>query len=197
VYIGAVPHVLGLPWMLAAFLGAVLAFHASEVLLVAVFNRDQLSWASTLVSPAYAAMLGAALAEFAAELRFAPWLKAAPVALVGALLVVAGESVRKTAMFTAQRAFTHEIVRGPREGHHLVTAGIYRYVRHPGYLGWFWWAIGAQLLLGNVLTTALAAVLAWRFFARRIPEEEAILVTLFPDYPAYRARTPTWLPFIP
>ncbi len=113
-------------------------------------------------------------------------------------LAVAGELVRKSGMLTAGRAFTHTIAANRRDGHLLVTHGIYRWVRHPGYLGWFFWAIGIQLTLVNPGTTLLAAVVAQRFFARRIPKEEALLMQFFPaDYEDYRRRTPTLLPFIP
>jgi len=35
----------------------------------------------------------------------------------------------------------------------------YRYVRHPGYLGWLIWAVGTQVLLTNPVCTLLFAYL--------------------------------------
>lgn len=32
-----------------------------------------------------------------------------------------------------------------------------RYIRHPGYLGWFVWAVAGQLLLANPITTVAFA----------------------------------------
>lgn len=187
-----------MPWMLFAFGATVFFFHLSEVLLVVRYHRDRLSWESALLSPAYVAMLVLALVEFELERRYAPWLKVDAVAAVGLALVIAGEVTRKTAMMTAAKAFTHNIAEVKLAEHRLVTRGIYRWVRHPGYLGWFWWAIGAQLVLVNPVTTALATIAAWRFFARRIPHEEALLTSFFgADYDAYKRRTRTFLPFIP
>ena len=37
---------------------------------------------------------------------------------------------------------------------------------------------------------------AWRFFRHRIRYEEYYLRRIFPEYGAYAARTPTWIPFI-
>ena len=42
-----------------------------------------------------------------------------------------------------------------------------------------------------------ARVQAWRFFANRIPYEEALLVQFFGgEYIRYQEATPTWLPYI-
>jgi protein-S-isoprenylcysteine O-methyltransferase len=182
--------------MIVPFVIAVVLFHVSEIAFVAAFQRENLSWRSALLSPPYLAMLVAALVEWGLERRHAPWIKVEAVAWSGVALVAIGEAIRKTAMLTAAGAFTHEIAEERRDGHRLVTRGIYRFVRHPGYLGWFLWAIGAQLILVNPLTTVIAAVAAQRFFAARIPHEEALLRRFFPEYDAYRARTRTFLPFI-
>lgn len=42
------------------------------------------------------------------------------------------------------------------------------YSRHPSYAGFFYWALGTQLLLGNPLSALVFAVVLWRFFSRRI-----------------------------
>lgn len=66
------------------------------------------------------------------------------------------------------------------------------WARHPGYLGWFLWSVGTQILLLNPLSTPLFAVLSWRFFSSRIPYEERQLEQFFgEDYVRYAAATPT------
>lgn len=47
----------------------------------------------------------------------------------------------------------------------LVTRGVYRLCRHPGYLGWYAWAVGTQLLLCNPICTPAFA------YAVRTPTE--------------------------
>ncbi len=104
----------------------------------------------------------------------------------------------------------------------LVTRGVYAFVRHPGYLGWLLWSVGTQVLLQNPLSAPMFAYVvrrwlvhararraltpgrclcawtqSWRFFARRIPFEEARLREFFGRwYDDYAARTPTYIPFI-
>ena len=69
--------------------------------------------------------------------------------LIGLIMVIGGEYLRKLAMYTAQHNFSHLIEERPNEDHHLVTNGIYKYFRHPSYVGWFCWACGTQILLAN------------------------------------------------
>jgi hypothetical protein len=76
---------------------------------------------------------------------------------LGLALMVVGEVMRKAAIVTARHNFTHMVQLTRRARHVLVTHGIYRHIRHPGYLGWLLWAVGTQLLLQNALCTVLFA----------------------------------------
>jgi protein-S-isoprenylcysteine O-methyltransferase len=103
-------------------------------------------------------------------------------------------------MATAGGAFTHTIAERLSGHHRLVMHGIYRYVRHPGYLGWFIWVLGTQVLLQNAVSLVLFAFVTWRFFAQRIRYEEARLrdPRFFGEaYAQYARRTRTWIPGIP
>ena len=73
----------------------------------------------------------------------------------------------------------------------------YSIFRHPSYVGFYYWAVGTQLLLGNVVCTVLFAIAACMFFQRRIPYEEEALLQLFPEeYPDYVKRTYVGIPFL-
>eukprot|EP00878_Enallax_costatus_P029049 GHUV01031432.1.p2 GENE.GHUV01031432.1~~GHUV01031432.1.p2 ORF type:complete len:148 (+),score=28.99 GHUV01031432.1:146-589(+) len=142
----------------------------------------------------------AGLAEYAVEAILVPATKQQWqwVSYLGLVLVLAGEVIRKTAMVTAASSFTHDIARERRDKHVLVTTGIYRYVRHPGYLGWFLWSIATQLLLVNPVCTVGFTYVSWRFFAERIPFEEYYLRSFFGrQYLQYAEATPSGIPFIP
>jgi protein-S-isoprenylcysteine O-methyltransferase Ste14 len=52
-------------------------------------------------------------------------------------------------------AFTHLIKCERRPGHYLVHSGMYGLLRHPGYFGWFLWALGTQVMLCNLICTIL------------------------------------------
>ena len=138
---------------------------------------------------------------------------------LGLLLIVSGELLRKCGMVTAGANFTHTIALRQRREHVLVEHGVYRFVRHPGYLGWYLWAVGTQVLLQNAASCALFALVvrarmcrtklrlcltgapsptkSWRFFSQRIAFEEALLLKFFGQkYVDYARHTPTWIPGI-
>ena len=54
--------------------------------------------------------------------------------------------------------FDHIVQSNKDSGHQLVTTGVYTYLRHPSYCGWFWWSIGTQVLLCNPLCIVAYAV---------------------------------------
>lgn len=43
-----------------------------------------------------------------------------------------------------------------------------RYVRHPSYMAYFWWAVGSQIMLANPVMGVLFALYLWRWFFARI-----------------------------
>lgn len=100
-------------------------------------------------------------------------------------------------MWTAGSNFSHIVQEQRREGHALVTDGVYSVFRHPSYTGWFYWAIGTQVVLGNPICSVVYALAAWYFFRRRIPHEEEALEAMYPEvYAAYRRRTGIYIPFV-
>jgi protein-S-isoprenylcysteine O-methyltransferase len=101
-------------------------------------------------------------------------------------------------MITCGECFNHYIQRDKKENHVLVTHGIYSILRHPSYVGFYYWALGTQLVLCNPISTVLYGMAAWTFFRYRIAYEEETLGKLFPDgvYESYAARTYIGIPFI-
>jgi protein-S-isoprenylcysteine O-methyltransferase Ste14 len=113
------------------------------------------------------------------------WSDTVPIALrLGAIAVfAAGLSLFIWAMHVNR--FFSSVVRIQRErGHHLVTAGPYRWVRHPGYAG----ALPAIVASGMALCSWLATVagilgvplLLWRTIA-----EDRVLRAELPGYENY------------
>ena len=167
-------------------------FHLWEYTFNALFHPNKLSSNDFLLpwqhSNEFLYAFVAALSEFWLEAWLAPSLKMHTWLLVVALVVVASmQALRTAAMYTAASNFTHQIAEQKNESHVLVTHGVYAYLRHPSYCGWFWWAVGTQLLLANPLCTVGYALAAWRFFDDRIHYEEQTLVEYFgSDYIQYR-----------
>lgn len=188
-------------WCFYQFLLAIAFFHTSEFYLAYVFNRSELGWDSWLLSKQYCFAMTFAVCEHFLELFLFPSVKSHEalrfISGVGLGGVIIGEFLRKGGMITAGRSFTHCIRTSRKPDHKLVTSGIYRYIRHPGYLGWLIWSVSTQVLLVNPLSTLIFAYVSWRFFAERIPYEEHLLRQLFGDkYALYAASTPTWIPGI-
>jgi len=114
-------------------------------------------------------------------------------------------------MIHASSNFSHQVAREKKPTHTLVTTGVYSFVRHPGYFGFFWWSVGTQIFLANPLAAVIFMAILWRFFSRRIQYdlllhfglltycrgEEISLVEWFGDeYVDYRKRVGAWIPFI-
>ncbi|PHJ22925.1 isoprenylcysteine carboxyl methyltransferase family protein [Cystoisospora suis] len=118
--------------------------------------------------------------------------------LLGLVLAASGLFLRLLAFVTARENFTHKIAKKKLPSHHLITHGVYGVFRHPAYTGWFYWAVGSQFLLGNVICVLLFAGLSFRFFLERIVYEERLLEQMFPrEYAAYRRDTPRLgIPFL-
>ena len=64
--------------------------------------------------------------------------------------------------------FNHIVQSEKKSDHVLVTEGVYGYLRHPSYFGFFWWGIGTQIVLGNIFCLVGYTLVLWRFFRRRI-----------------------------
>ena len=178
-------------------------FHWSEWFCTALYNPDMCEAESFLLnhSPAYGYAFLAAITEYFVEDFFFPnfknclWLVIPSFFLCFFFLLV-----RFVSLVTAGSAFTHQVQSQKRPQHQLVTDGIYSYCRHPGYFGWFWWAVGSQLLLLNPFCIVGYAFASWAFFHERIADEEAKLASpsfFGAAYTQFKARTPTWIPFIP
>ncbi|MED6199143.1 protein-S-isoprenylcysteine O-methyltransferase [Stylosanthes scabra] len=178
---------------------AILFFHTSEyILAMAIHGRSNVTLSSLLVSTHYILAMIFSLAEYVFEIVFFPHLKEYwVISNAGLAMVAIGEVIRKLAILTAGHAFTHLIRIYQQDDHHLITHGIYRFMRHPGYSGFLIWSVGTQIMLCNPISVVAFAVVVWRFFARRIPYEEYFLRRFFEhDYEEYARKAGSGIPFI-
>ena len=141
------------------------------------------------------------------------WWSSGFLIALGLGIMVVGQSARSVAMAHAGTSFNHTVQKFRVRGHVLVTRGIYAWLRHPSYFGFFWWALGTQLVLGNVFCLIGYSVVLWKFFMLRIKglispapwfgfanelvEEEKYLDQFFgEDYERYKRRTSVGIPFV-
>lgn len=87
---------------------------------------------------------------------------------LGFAMLVFGQVIRTIAMAKAGSNFNHTVQMRKKQGHVLVTDGIYLWLRHPSYFGFFWWGLGTQVVLGNPVCLTGYLVVLWRFFRHRI-----------------------------
>eukprot|EP01119_Soliformovum_irregulare_P001289 TRINITY_DN11013_c0_g1_i1.p1 TRINITY_DN11013_c0_g1~~TRINITY_DN11013_c0_g1_i1.p1 ORF type:complete len:241 (-),score=52.36 TRINITY_DN11013_c0_g1_i1:183-815(-) len=183
------------------YMMTLVVFHSWEFFYVALFHPAELSTNSFLLnhSREYGAAAIFSWVEYFVEGYFFPNMKGSwffvTIGLVG---IIVGQGLRTLAMWTAGSNFHHLVREEKDKAQTLVTVGIYNYLRHPSYFGWYYWCIATQILLTNPLATVAYAVAAWMFFNERIKDEEETLIRFFgKDYERYKAKTITGIPLIP
>lgn len=115
--------------------------------------------------------------------------------IVGIACMIAGLFLRLIAMRTLGALYTRTLLID--EKHHIIDSGIYRIIRHPGYLSTTMIWVGSGIAMRNwALTIAVAAVF-FSVFTYRIQTEEAMLIDTFGnEYRSYMSRTWRMLPFL-
>ena len=114
---------------------------------------------------------------------------------IGFVLAAGGFVIRAVAMRTLGEFFTRTL--RIREKHRVVSEGIYRRIRHPGYLGTILFFAGSGIATANAITTLLMLAALIPTFVRRIAVEERMLTEqLGEEYRAYREKTWQLIPFV-
>lgn len=115
------------------------------------------------------------------------------VSLVGLAILIASYAVTIWAMHTNR--FYSPVVRIQEErGHHIITGGPYRYVRHPGYAAAIGCCIGSTLTFGSWISfLPLVPVLV--LILRRTIIEDRFLHAHLEGYAAFARQTRyRWVP---
>lgn len=181
---------------LGLYMMAMGAFHFSEFHMIAAYNPSTLSFASFVLTSKYCIMTPITWVEYWLEYSYYPDIKAFGLvfSLGGVMLVVVGELLRKITIRTAGMSFSHIIAREKTQNHKLVTTGLFHWFRHPSYVGLMCWCVGTQMLLCNPITIIIIPLVLWRFFKKRVYEEEERLIAFYgQQYIEYKKRVGTGL----
>lgn len=82
-----------------------------------------------------------------------------------------------------------------KEGHNLVTAGPYRYIRHPIYTGMLLAILGSALVAGPVWLAVFMGMAIYCVYSART--EEGLMIQHFSEqYTRYKMRTKAFIPFV-
>ncbi len=82
-----------------------------------------------------------------------------------------------------------------RNGHELITGGVYKYMRHPMYSAHLLWAIAQIMILHNWIAGYSFLIAQVPFYIVRIKNEEAMMLEQFgAAYKTYKEKTGRLIP---
>jgi protein-S-isoprenylcysteine O-methyltransferase len=114
---------------------------------------------------------------------------------LGMLLMVIGLTVRIHSILTLKQFFTYSVTKV--ENQKIIETGLYKFIRHPGYLGQLIIFFGISTSISNLLSIFVMMVLVSVGYLYRIRLEERFMVEeLGEDYLNYQARTKRIIPKI-
>jgi protein-S-isoprenylcysteine O-methyltransferase Ste14 len=110
------------------------------------------------------------------------------IQVVALVLMALGQGLFSWAMASNEFFSTSVRIQEDR-GHAVVTGGPYRYVRHPGYVGYVVFTLATPLILGSLWALIPAGLVALAMIVRTALEDETLLKELdgYKDY-ATRVR---------
>lgn len=116
-------------------------------------------------------------------------------AFIGIIIMIIGLAIRITATQTLQSYYTRTLK--IQANQKIIDCGLYKYLRHPGYLGVTMLWTGGGLASNNYLVLIFVTLLTLIVYHYRIRSEEMMLIDAFKeDYINYQKRTWKIFPFI-
>jgi protein-S-isoprenylcysteine O-methyltransferase Ste14 len=114
---------------------------------------------------------------------------------IGMALFVIGLMIRIHSILTLKQFFTYSIAQV--ENHKIIETGLYKYIRHPGYLGQLIIFIGISTSISNWLSILVMMIPVTLGYLYRIKTEEKFMIDqLGEDYLNYQARTKRIIPML-
>lgn len=115
--------------------------------------------------------------------------------IIGAILVLLGLIIRINSILTLKQHFTYTVTEIER--HEIIETGLYKYIRHPGYLGQLIIFLGISTSLANWLSVLLMIISVLVGYTYRITIEERFMKQqMGQKYIDYQKRTKRLIPFI-
>jgi protein-S-isoprenylcysteine O-methyltransferase Ste14 len=114
---------------------------------------------------------------------------------IGMVLFVAGFVIRIHSILTLNRYFTYSVAKV--ENHKIIETGLYKFIRHPGYLGQLIIFFGISTSISNWLSVLVMMIPITLGYLYRINVEERFMLEhLEEDYLNYQKRTKRLIPMI-
>lgn len=114
---------------------------------------------------------------------------------IGMAMAVLGFVIRIHSILTLKQYFTYSVAQV--ENHKIIETGLYKFIRHPGYLGQLIIFLGISISISNWLSIlALMIPVTLGYLYRINVEERFMLKQLGDDYLNYQERTKRIIPMI-
>ncbi len=118
-----------------------------------------------------------------------------PVVYAGLSLFFAGIIIRQSSVYTLGTYFSLHI--RALEHHKIIKKGLYKYIRHPQYLGIILSTIGFSTTFGSMPAILLTLIITgWVFHYRMNVEEDFLKNKLGKDYEDYIGKTKRIIPYL-
>jgi protein-S-isoprenylcysteine O-methyltransferase Ste14 len=115
--------------------------------------------------------------------------------IIGSILALIGLIIRVTSILTLKQQFTYTVTK--IEDHELIVTGLYKRIRHPGYLGQLIIFLGISTCLSNWISILLMIIPVLFGYLNRINVEEKFMVEqIGQKYVDYQKRTKRLIPTI-
>jgi protein-S-isoprenylcysteine O-methyltransferase len=115
--------------------------------------------------------------------------------IIGSILVAIGLIIRVASILKLKQQFTYTVTK--IENHQLIDTGLYKYIRHPGYLGQIIIFLGIATALSNWISIYAMIIPILVGYVNRIRVEEQFMVQQIGEkYIEYQKRTKKLIPGI-
>jgi protein-S-isoprenylcysteine O-methyltransferase Ste14 len=152
-------------------------------------DKSSLSWLYGLITLGYALSFSIGATRIG---RMSHW---DAFFAIGMALFVIGLMIRIHSLLTLKQYFTYSVAQ--TEDHKLIETGLYKIIRHPGYLGQLMIFAGLSISLSNWLSVLLMMIPVSIGYLYRIKVEERFMIEqMGENYLNYQKRTKRLIPMI-
>ncbi len=115
--------------------------------------------------------------------------------VIGAFLLVAGTTFRLYAINILGKYFSSTVQ--IKNDHKIITAGPYKFLRHPSYTGAYIAMLGSAVFLNSIIGTLIFGIgMLFVYRLRIIAEEQTLIQNFKDDYLNYSKRTYKMFPLV-
>lgn len=114
---------------------------------------------------------------------------------IGVVTALTGLMIRVQSILTIRQYFTYSVAH--TQNHTLIETGLYKIIRHPGYLGQLMIFAGIAISLSNWLAVlSMMVPIAIGYIYRIEVEEDFMIEQMGESYSNYQRRTKRMIPMI-